>query len=248
MSDIIAIGAADEAQSKNHHDEVTPRQADSTSTIASQCPLVSFSKSICQTQITGFCTHLTHADNNTFVVDSFAPAIYKVDIKGELKRHVVVDSSLSVMGVAASKDYLYVQYMDVTEYQRSVYVYTTKDGDFVKKWGTPNLLGSSIALVDGLLIIASRDKLMICSPTGKHIKDIPVLPRCVKTLCTVGTDCVALCSTSANLVMKYNLELEEICWKSYDIPSPVCTAADTFGRIYTLVQPSVLYVMDGKSG
>lgn len=216
--------------------------------LVAECPLVSFSKSISQVQTPGFSSHMAHAGDSTFIVDSFAPSIYKINGKNEVERLMTVDHSLTVVGLTASIDYLYVQYMNVTEYQRSIHVYKTKNGEFIKKWKPPNSLGSSVTLVNGHLVISSREKVMLCSPTGKHIKDIPISPRCVKTLCTLGIDSVVLCSTSADLVMKLNLKLEEVCWRCSAIKSPVAVAADALGRVFVLVQPSVICVLDAKSG
>ena len=159
---------------------------------ASQAP--SISETCKQYQISNcFVSHVVPSGKDIFVVDSLTPAIHKVNDTGVANRFLPIDQSLTAIGIAADKDFLHVQYMDVKDYIRVIDVYSTDRGQFIKKWDTPGEFGASMALVDGDLVICSKDMLAVYSSVAEHIKDIPLGTSCVaRRICAVYDDSVII--------------------------------------------------------
>lgn len=213
----------------------------------SEINLVSFSNSMSKYHIPGFSSHVAFAGKSIFVVDSFVPVVYKISEKTEPMRHIGIDSTLTIVGLAASPNQLYIQFMDVSEYDRVVHIYST-DGELIRKWDTPNALGASLAVVNGDVVIASRSKLSVCTDTGELVREIVLSPRCVRKLSSLFCDSVIVSGCSTNQVMRVNVATGKTCWVNSEIKAPAATACDKFGRVYVLVKPADIYVLDGETG
>lgn len=209
--------------------------------------MVSFSSITSTSKLPGFCAHITALGKGVIAADSFAPLVYKSE-GGNVRDYIGTEESYTAVGMTSTADNIYIQFMDVSEYLRVIYVYNVK-GDMQQKWETPNLLGSSLAIVNGKVVISSRDKLTVCSVDGSHIKDIALQRRCVRRLCAMPSSSeVIISSGSINQVSKVDTLTGQLLWANSTIQAPASVATDRIGRVYVLIKPADICVLNGDSG